>query len=296
MAFCSLFRRLCCERCTTTETGSDSVEMDTKVDTQEQQNLLHDNRQRIEQEKDDILENATLLPVHQKEGSLELSRLNCTVETVYQLEYDTKIKEPGTVSEANDENEGHETRNTSDILVSTYGALQIRELSSNNQYSSSASKEQVGSSNNQYSSSASKEQVEPLLMQRHGDVKEIPPMDSTPEFQICVDSQSISVHKKVLSGYSDYFRAMFEPNTKESSEGVMHIHDTPGHIMRTVIRFMYGEVVYVEWTDVEDFVDIAHMWLLQEVECLLECYIEKNCGNNCIYWYFLADAYPNGFC
>ena len=113
------------------------------------------------------------------------------------------------------------------------------------------------------------------------------------DFCIIVENETIDVHKSVLCAVSDYFRAMLESGMKEANEEVLHIQYTRADVVKTMIRYFYGEVTSIEWEHIKDYVDIVELWQLLEVKGMLETYIGENISpDNCIGILFMyADAY-----
>ena len=60
------------------------------------------------------------------------------------------------------------------------------------------------------------------------------------------DSTEIKAHKIILAAHSAVFGAMFEPHTKESTEGIVTVSEEKD-VFKTMLKFVYsGQVTFIE--------------------------------------------------
>ena len=68
--------------------------------------------------------------------------------------------------------------------------------------------------------------------------------------------QSIPVHKMVLSVACDYFKALFESGMKEVKEGAVGFETMNGQAVSSVIDYLYGRDIEIQWDDIDDYVNM----------------------------------------
>ena len=116
-----------------------------------------------------------------------------------------------------------------------------------------------------------------------------------PDFSITVEDETILAHRNLLEESSHYFRCMFECGIQEAQTGTIEVKNIKLSVGRTMISYIYGENISIEWDDVMDYMDIIEMWQLQELKYELEYYIMKNINiNNSVNWFFVAQKYHMG--
>ena len=114
----------------------------------------------------------------------------------------------------------------------------------------------------------------------------------TPDFLICVDEEIFPVHRDLLKGASPYFQCLFECNMQEAQTATLEVKDMNAHVVNTVIAYMYGVNISIEWDDVVDYLDIIEMWQMTELKDKLEAYIVSNIDtNDCLDWVFVTQKY-----
>ena len=104
------------------------------------------------------------------------------------------------------------------------------------------------------------------------------------------------VHRIVLSTNSEYFRALFDSGMQESQTNKMEVKGIPAHVPARVVQmaiaFMYGEIVRIPGEDIEEYIEIAELWLLSEFKGLIEEYIGQILTpQNCLSWFRGARMY-----
>ena len=119
-----------------------------------------------------------------------------------------------------------------------------------------------------------------------------------PDFCIKLKQESIPVRKEVLTSASHYFHCLFESGMQEVQNQTLILHelgvnhDISSHAVKTVVEYMYGDDLTIEWNDVADYLDIVESWQLSEIKDKLEDYIGRNIDpDNCITWLFIAQRY-----
>ena len=114
-----------------------------------------------------------------------------------------------------------------------------------------------------------------------------------PDFLVTVGRRTmIPVHRKLLKASSHYFHCMFECGIQEAQTGKLEVKNTPASVVRTMISYMYGRNISIEWDDVMDYIDLIEMWQMYELKNKLEDYIVINIDtNNWIHWLFIAQIY-----
>ena len=97
-----------------------------------------------------------------------------------------------------------------------------------------------------------------------------------PDFLISVENETIPVHKNVLEESCQYFSCMFECGMDEVQTGTLEVKNTSASVVRTMIFYMYGRNISIEWDDVMDYINIIEMWQLKDLKEELEDYIIRN--------------------
>ena len=97
-----------------------------------------------------------------------------------------------------------------------------------------------------------------------------------PDLCITLKEESIPVHKEVLTSASHYFQCLFESGMQEVHNQTMILHeldlnhDISSHALKTVVEYMYGNDLEIEWNDVADYLDIVESWQLSEIKDKLD--------------------------
>ena len=115
-----------------------------------------------------------------------------------------------------------------------------------------------------------------------------------PNFCIKLKQESIPVHKEVLLSVSDYFCCLFESGMKEVQNQTLNLEDLDvnSEVVMSVVAYMYGEDIIIEWKDIRDFMDIVECWQIFELKDKLEDYVGSNINtDDCITWSVLAQRY-----
>ena len=116
-----------------------------------------------------------------------------------------------------------------------------------------------------------------------------------PDFSITVEDETILAHRNRLEEASHYFRCLFEYGVQEAQTGTLVVKNTKLSVVRTMISYIYGENMSIEWDNVMDYMDIIEMWQLKELKDELEDYIMNNIDiNNSVHWFFVAQKYHMG--
>ena len=112
------------------------------------------------------------------------------------------------------------------------------------------------------------------------------------DFCIKLKVESIPVHKEVLTSASHYFHCLFECDMQEVKNQTVVLRDLDPHVVKTVVEYMYGNDITIEWDDVVDYLDIVESWQITELKDKLEDYVARNFDvDNCINWSFIAERY-----
>ena len=130
----------------------------------------------------------------------------------------------------------------------------------------------------------------------------IHPFIIPPDFCIILEEESIPVHKEVLTSTSHYFHCLFESGMREAQNQTLILHDLDPHhnlnphVVKTVVQYMYGKDITIEWDNVADCLDVVESWQITELKDKLENYIRENIAknigvDNCINWSFIAQRY-----
>ena len=143
---------------------------------------------------------------------------------------------------------------------------------------------------NQGMTDVQRSEVPAFMTQKPKDIDTLP----LPDFLISVENETIPVHKDVLEESCQYFSCMFECGMDEVQTGTLEVKNTSASVVRTVIFYMYGRNISIEWDDVMDYIDIIEMWQLKDLKEELEDYIIRHIDvskNSWINWFFTAKKY-----
>ena len=117
-------------------------------------------------------------------------------------------------------------------------------------------------------------------------------LSKPPDFSINVDGEIIPVHIDLLRVTAPYFQCLFESNMLEVQTATMEVKDINASVVNTVIAYIYGMDISIEWDNVIDYVDIVEMWQMAELKDKLEGYIVRNINtHDCKEWVLVAQKY-----
>lgn len=110
------------------------------------------------------------------------------------------------------------------------------------------------------------------------------------DFTIVVCGHKFNVHKVVLASCSDYFRCMFDHNSKESKDSEVIINDLTSAAMKSIIDFCYNSELALNNDNVHEILIGAHLLQMKEIENLCVNYMKKRIDHiNCLYVLDTAD-------
>ena len=114
----------------------------------------------------------------------------------------------------------------------------------------------------------------------------------SPDFAVIVGTETVLVHRDLLGAVSHYFHCLFESGMMEVQTATVEMNGVLAEVLKTVIAYMYGKAISIEWDDVMDYMDIIEMWQLLELKIKFEDYIIKNVDEyNCVKWYCMGNRY-----
>ena len=112
------------------------------------------------------------------------------------------------------------------------------------------------------------------------------------DFCIKLQEESIFVHKEVLTSMSHYFYCLFDSGMQEAQNESLNLEDLNPMVVKSVVAYMYGDDITVEWDEVTDYLDIVECWQISELKDELEQYVANNIIlDNCINGSLLAQRY-----
>ncbi|GAU97902.1 hypothetical protein RvY_09125 [Ramazzottius varieornatus] len=109
---------------------------------------------------------------------------------------------------------------------------------------------------------------------------------------IVVGQTTVDAHKKVLSHFSPYFRAMFEARMAESQQDIIELHDVDATAVEDVIGFAYSGKLTLRQDNVQQITETGSMFQLGLI--LIECcrYLRNELDPaNCLGIAQFADTY-----
>ena len=113
-----------------------------------------------------------------------------------------------------------------------------------------------------------------------------------PDFCIKIENESLLVDKELLASSSSYFKCMFDSGMQEVQKGMVELKDLEAQSVKTVISYICGEEICVQWDDVTDYLDIVEAWQMTDLKDKLEEYIISNINTeNCLDLAFVAQRY-----
>lgn len=110
---------------------------------------------------------------------------------------------------------------------------------------------------------------------------------------LVVNQKEFNVHRAILAAHSDYFKAMFTSNFKESAESRIFINEVKVDIFQKLLEFIYSQKLP---TDLEnsalDLFVVADKYGLGSLADICRRYLQKNvCFKNCVDLLMMADQY-----
>ncbi|CAM1329602.1 KLHL8 (predicted) [Pycnogonum litorale] len=91
-------------------------------------------------------------------------------------------------------------------------------------------------------------------------------------------------HRVVLSCYSDYFRAMFCSDMKESKDGVVNLHDVDKMAVESLIKFCYTTNITLTIDNVQSVLHAASILQMQQVANYCTAFIRNHINSsNCLH-------------
>ena len=104
--------------------------------------------------------------------------------------------------------------------------------------------------------------------------------------------KTISVHKMLLYAASDYFRALLCSGMRESCDGVINLDTLSVDAVISAVDYMYGRNITVEWSQIEEFIEVVDTFQLNHLRKQLEEHIASYVFPiNAIPCIILADKY-----
>ena len=119
--------------------------------------------------------------------------------------------------------------------------------------------------------------VPTFKIQRHVDIDASQP----PDFTIMVKGDTIPVHRNVLEETCHYFGCLFECGIQEAQTGTLEVKAVNPSAVKTIILYLYGEEISIEWDDIIDYIDLVEMWQLTELKHEIDKYMATNLDVNC---------------
>uniref|UniRef100_A0A8D9BB85 Kelch-like protein diablo n=2 Tax=Cacopsylla melanoneura TaxID=428564 RepID=A0A8D9BB85_9HEMI len=110
--------------------------------------------------------------------------------------------------------------------------------------------------------------------------------------QFEVDGQIVRAHKIILASRSQYFRAMFTSQMKESYECVIKLNNVSFDIFSSIIDFLYTGRIEVSNNNIESLFHLSHLYDIKQLEIICISYIYDHlCLYNCKNIYLLCVIY-----
>ena len=101
-----------------------------------------------------------------------------------------------------------------------------------------------------------------------------------------IEGREIHAHRCILSTRSDYFKAMFHSQMKESDTRIIEIKDVSYHAFHRTLEYMYSNVVTLDLDAdahmIRDLLALTDMYLLANIHksikatCTFHCYAIEN--------------------
>ncbi|KAI5716250.1 hypothetical protein M8J76_003465 [Diaphorina citri] len=110
--------------------------------------------------------------------------------------------------------------------------------------------------------------------------------------QFEVDGRIIRAHKIILASRSQYFRAMFTSQMKESFECVIKLSNVSYDIFSSIIDFLYTGQIEVSNENIESLFHLSHLYDIKQLEIICISYIHEHLSlANCKNLYLLCIIY-----
>lgn len=110
--------------------------------------------------------------------------------------------------------------------------------------------------------------------------------------QFEVDGRIVRAHKIILASRSQYFRAMFTSQMKESFECVIKLNNVSYDIFSSIIDFLYTGQIEVSNNNIESLFHLSHLYDIKQLEIICISYIHDHlCLYNCKNLYLLCVIY-----
>lgn len=110
--------------------------------------------------------------------------------------------------------------------------------------------------------------------------------------QFEVDGRIVRAHKIVLASRSQYFRAMFTSQMKESFECVIKISNVSYKIFSSIIDFLYTGQIELTNHNIESLFHLSHLYDIRQLQIICISYIHSHlCLYNCKNLYLLCVLY-----
>ena len=94
-----------------------------------------------------------------------------------------------------------------------------------------------------------------------------------PDFCIKLRQETISVRKEVLISASHYFCCLFNSGMQEVRNQTLNLEDLNPKVVKSLMAYMYGMDIIIEWDEVTDYLDIVECWQITELKSKLEQYV-----------------------
>ena len=99
--------------------------------------------------------------------------------------------------------------------------------------------------------------------------------DCFTDFTIHSHGAIIRCHKIILATESDYFATMLKSDMSESAEGVMICDSKKPNVVEGIVKYLYGQTVVIPRDEVDQYLDLAEMFLLKGLKEEISAYIGR---------------------
>lgn len=96
------------------------------------------------------------------------------------------------------------------------------------------------------------------------------------DITIFCKNREFKVHKQILAARSPVFNKMFSNNMKEKNTNEVHIENVTAEAMEITIKFMYSGYAEIPYDQLEEVLDLAEQYDLQDLKQFCEVKIEHN--------------------
>ncbi len=109
---------------------------------------------------------------------------------------------------------------------------------------------------------------------------------------IRAEGQDFAAHKHVLSAASEYFRAMFASQMKETESNVVELQGTKSTTVSNVIQFIYTGKANIDSTNAQDLVIIADYLIIPSLKTEASLFLQGSIdASNCLALEYFASQY-----